>query len=184
LILTAGAAKGPAYVPPADVGLSCNFGKLFDCAITPNTIQVLGQLKDEVNKWSAALPKGSTAETTAVSVQQTQAAFGQFVWGTGTGTPPAGFPPLVTLVKSDPAVWQSLYRVNNLFLEAIQLAGRLLVRGLTLALKSKNTGAVAALKEAALAQSCTSAWLSSYGLGLGTDLALPQIDLGTTPVIA
>jgi hypothetical protein len=190
VVLTTGTDKGGAFVPPADVGLSCDLAKLFDCAITPNTIKLLGQLKDEVNKWSATLPQDSTFVADLVVTQQGQALRGQAVWKT-FGIPPLDLPPLVGLVKNEAAVWQSVYRVNNLFLEALQLSGRLLVRGLALASK-KDTTAAAALKDGIQVQFATLAWLASYGTGLGVGIGplgykppqLPAFDMGITPVVA
>lgn len=192
-VLANGTDKGGAFVPPADVSLSCNLAKLFDCAITPNTIKQLDQLKDEFNKWSAVLPQTSNAVATAVELQQAQARAGQGVWSNGIlGV----LPPLVNFLKGEATVWQSVYQVNNLFLEALQLGGRLLLRGLALSLKKDPAVpavAAAALKDGVQVQTATLAWLSSYGVGLGVGLPatlglpyqaplLPAFDMGTTPV--
>jgi hypothetical protein len=180
VVLNYGISKGPQYAPTSGVSLSCDLSKLFECSISPRTTKLLQQLQGAVVSWNESLPETSTALANAIAIQQAQSQTAQFLWGVSS---PVGRP-LVEFVKPDPPLlWHTVYRVNNSFLEALQLAGRLLVRGLAALQSSKEEAeAAAALKDAALVQSSVSAWLASYGVGLGAPALLPQFDLGTTPL--
>jgi hypothetical protein len=179
-----------AYTPPGSSPLHPKIpfapadAPLFDCVFTPSFLDagpdlrvVLDEYADPGNANVAALPP-HMQPATLKTAQDGQEGFGSFVWKVI----------LAGVIKQDQAYRESLWDVDNAFLEVIEAAALTGMGGLARADAQLGRQGVVARGSVLVG------WLASYSHGLSapsgsephdpsTDpRVLPLFDLGTTPI--
>jgi hypothetical protein len=139
--------------------------QLFDCSYVPNLVPALSSISSFRNEFASAFPE----ETATLDAIQNEAEVrGGQIWFFISGE-----------VSTNPGVRETLWAVNNGFLEVVATAG-------LLNLGAQVTDDLTLGRKAVLAANTLTAWLASYQLGLEAPnpRTLPAFDLGTTPFVS
>eukprot|EP01092_Planopodium_desertum_P005274 TRINITY_DN221_c0_g4_i1.p1 TRINITY_DN221_c0_g4~~TRINITY_DN221_c0_g4_i1.p1 ORF type:complete len:540 (+),score=147.83 TRINITY_DN221_c0_g4_i1:73-1620(+) len=140
---------------------------LAGCSFTPQFIPANNDLQASLTTYKAAFPNNAA---NLLTLQDQREPVGRQVW--------LGLSPFIL---SSPTVYQTLYGVNNAFLETLQTSALLSTH---YAVQTPGSAAsLSAGTRAALSIGSGTGWLASYGYALSnSNGGLPVFELGTTPI--
>eukprot|EP01092_Planopodium_desertum_P005271 TRINITY_DN221_c0_g1_i1.p1 TRINITY_DN221_c0_g1~~TRINITY_DN221_c0_g1_i1.p1 ORF type:complete len:527 (+),score=114.90 TRINITY_DN221_c0_g1_i1:15-1595(+) len=140
---------------------------LVGCTFSPQTIPATSALASSLSTYQSAFP---TPAANLLTRQNNAEPVGRQVWLF-----------LSSRIAVDPVVYQTLYGVNNAFLETLQVTALL---AFDYAIQTPGSAeSLSAGTRAVIATGAGKGWLTSYNYALySSSGGLPQFDFGTTPI--